>query len=296
MSDRVVSRARFRLRAAAADDRLAGGLAILIGTLLAFGVQALAPVGVPLYDGVVVAEPYRYLHPTGQQPGNPTSFSSAPTVQGVVSPLLAAATTEAPPQAQLIAQRDAFQLTPGATNLQVSIAPIEPPSVPPDQPIAGNVYRISVTDQAGAALQIKPCQGCVTLLLRGPETLEAGRLLRFADGAWTDVNAIHNSMTGMYQWNATGLGDFAIVSATGGEAGLGLDRILVFGGGAVILGLLFAAAWAFRRRTPRGPAPGRRLPGATPPAPTPRAGPRSRGVPSKRTGPRRPPPSGRSDR
>ena len=287
----AIARLRRRLHDAGGDDRLAGAVAIAVGTLLAFAVQALVPVGVPLYDGVMVTEPYRYLHPSGQQPGSPTSFSSTPAVVGEESPLFAAATTEVPPQAQLIAREDAFQLTPGATGLQISITPVEPPSVAPGAPIAGNVYRFSVTDQAGTPLQIKPCEGCITLFLRGPETLTGGRLLRFAGGEWTDVNAIHNSITGMYQWNATGLGDFAVVSAEGGDAGLGVDRILVFGGGAVILVLLFVAAWAFRVRGPRGPVQARgRSGGVTPPAG------RSRGVPSKRKGPRRPPPSGRSDR
>lgn len=257
------------------------------GAALALAAQALMPVGVPLYDGVVLQEPYRYLHPTGQQPGDPTSFTSAPAVQGDVSPEFVAATTESPAQAQLFGQRDAFQLPPGTTSLAVSITPVEPPGVAPEFPIAGNVYRFAVADQSGAPLAIKPCQNCLTLFLRGPESIDIGRLERFAGGAWEDVGAIHNPMTGMYQWNATGLGDFAILNLAP-DPGLGLDRILLFGGGAALLVLLFIAAWLFRMRSPGGAPPARRD------ARTSSGGPRSRGIPSKRRRPRTPPTSGRS--
>ncbi|HUG30994.1 MAG TPA: hypothetical protein VMQ65_10835, partial [Candidatus Limnocylindria bacterium] len=113
------------------SDRRIGWLASLAGGALALAVQVAAPVGVPLYDGVVVQEPYRYLHPTGEQAGSPASFSSTPAVSGSVSPNVIAATTESPPQAQLIAQEGAFVLSASATGLQVSVAPIEAPPPPP---------------------------------------------------------------------------------------------------------------------------------------------------------------------
>src|SRR5439155_670744 len=82
--------------------------------------------GVPLYDGVVVAEPYRYLHPTGGQAGDPTSATDEKPVSGNQSPFFAAATEESPPQAQLVAMDDAFQLNPGSTHLNVSITAVDP--------------------------------------------------------------------------------------------------------------------------------------------------------------------------
>lgn len=270
-------------------DRVAGGLAIAAGTVLAFAAQAMAPVGAPLYDGVVVQEPYRYLHPIGQQPGNPTSFTATPAVTGDVSPEFVAATTESPAQAQLFGQRDAFQLPPGATSLTVSITPVEPPSVEPEFPIAGNVYRFAVTDQDGVPLAIKPCQNCLTLFLRGPEFLDVGRLERFTGSGWEDVGAIHNPMTGMYQWNATALGDFAILNLAP-EPGLGVSGILLLGGAAALVVLLLATVWLFRLRPPSSRPPARPdVRGVSP-------GPRSRGIPSKRKRPRTPPTSGRSDR
>ena len=60
---------------ATSTDRRRGWLAVLAGAVLVLAIQVAAPVGVPLYDGVVVQEPYRYLHPTGDHVGSPTSGS-----------------------------------------------------------------------------------------------------------------------------------------------------------------------------------------------------------------------------
>ena len=264
-------------------DRTVGWLAILLGAALAFCVQVLAPVGVPLYDGVAIQEPYRYLHPTGDQPGSPSSFSSTPQVDGSTSPELQAFTAEQPPQVQLVMLSDALVLTPGATSLKVGIAPIEPPAVAAGGVIAGNVYRISVTDQSGTPLAIRPCAGCISLVMRGPEGIGDARLQRFADGAWTDVDTIHAGVLGQYATNPKAFGDYAVVAGgpggggEEGDTGALLQTFLVAGGAGVIL-LLIVAAVLLRRR--QEPAP---------------VAPRPRPIPSKRKRPPKPP-TGRSDR
>src|SRR6185503_15769151 len=133
-------------------------------------VQTAAPVGVPLYDGVVVVEPYRYLHPGDGQAGSPATFTSTPKVTDDKSPIFVAATSESPAQAQLIAQRDAFRLTAGATALSISITPVETTRQPPSGTIAGNVYRFSVTAQDGTQLAVNTgCTDCLSLVLRAPD-------------------------------------------------------------------------------------------------------------------------------
>ena len=162
--------------------RRTGLLSILAGAGLALGVQVMAPVGVPLYDGVVVQEPYRYLHPVPGQPGEPASFSATVDVAGGTSPVVVAATTESPPQAQLITQRGAFELSAGAASVKASITPIDAAVAPPGK-LVGNVYRFSVTDEAGNALVPKPCEGCRSLVLRAPEDAGTARIMRFGAGA-----------------------------------------------------------------------------------------------------------------
>jgi hypothetical protein len=233
------------------SDRRLGWLAILAGAVLALAVQVAAPVGVPLYDGVVVQEPYRYLHPSGDQAGSPGSFSSTPTVSGGIAPNVIAFTNEAPPQAQLIAQEGAFVLTPSATGLQVAITPIEAPAPPPGGVVAGNVYRFSVTDQAGTPLAIKDCEGCITLLLRAPEGV-GGSIQRFADGAWISLETNHAGTAALYQTDPTVLGDFAVIAIE--EPAEGIDPLILAGGAALLI-LLGAGAFLLLRvrQAPVGP-------------------------------------------
>ncbi len=264
-------------------DRRLGWLLVLAGTALALGVQVAAPVGVPLYDGVVVVEPYRYLHPTGAEQGDPSSFTSTEDVTGNVSPFFAAPTDESPPQAQLVVMEDAFQLNAGTSHLNVSITPVDPVAPPTNGTIAGNVYRFAVTDDAGLPVPPKACDACRTLVLRAPETVTDGTVQRFADGAWKDVATFHAGVVAMYQANVDVLGDYAVVTgATGGPtAGStgGLDPLL-FGGIALVAFFAVVAGLFWYRRRP-------------PPVPVARLGPGRGRVPSKRRGPRRPP-AGRS--
>jgi hypothetical protein len=271
------------------SDVRVGWLVVAAAMVLVLAVQILAPVGVPLYDGVVVQEPYRFLHPQAGEAGSPTTFESRIEVTGSESPQVTAPTLESPPQAQLIALPGAFTLPPGATSLDVSVTPIEPPAVPAGGEIAGNVYRITIVDQAGTPVAIRACEGCISLVMRAPESMTGeARLQRFADGAWTDVETIHAGVAGMYATNPTALGIYAIVTGGDGggggvddptEPGLGMESYVVAGGAAVILALLFLAALVLRRR--QAPAPM-----------APRAG--TRQIPSKRKRPPTPP-AGRAD-
>ena len=277
-------------RRRAADRRL-GWLLAALGAVLALAVQVAAPVGVPLYDGVVVQEPYRFLHPTGDQAGTPTSFSSSPTLAGTQSPQFAAATAEQPPQAQLIAQLGAFALTEGITALNVSITPVDPALPVPSGSIAGNAYRFSVTDQSGRALTINRCQGCISLVMRAPDGTGDATLMRLENGAWSAVETIHAGMVAMYQTNPLALGDYAVVTSTG-SGPFDLEPVLVLGGALVVLAIS-TVMFMLRRGRPGGPDAGARG------TPAPTAGPipprsRSRGIPTKRKATRRPP-DGRPD-
>jgi hypothetical protein len=258
-------------------DRRLGWLAVLGGSALALAVQLFAPVGVPLYDGVVVTEPYRYLHPTGEQVGQPAAFESDEPVVGGASPAFAAATAEQPPQAQLIAQSGAFVLTPGATSLHISITAIEPPPEAPQAgAIAGNVYRFAVTDQAGTALAVAACDGCLSLQLRGPDGTGDGGLQLYTAGAWTDMQTVPAGVVDQFQANPTALGDIAIVTAGGAApTASGIDPVVIFGVGALALWLLVFAFIVWQRVRP-APVPGTRGRGAR------------TGHPSKLRPPRRP--------
>ena len=264
-------------------NRRLGVLLVLGGSALALAIQVGAPVAVPLYDGVQIAEPYRFLRPSGDQVGQPTSASETATVAEGVSPVVVAATTEIPPQAQLIAQRDAFVLTAGATSVVAVITPIDPPGQPTAGPLLGNAYRFSVTDQSGTALRIKPCDGCVSIALRAPDGGPPATVMRFEDGAWVAVLTRHGGAVALYQANPVATGIYAVVAT--GESGGGVDIVVLLAGGGIALifvafiGLMFLRAGS-------SPLPAARFPRDGAAQPTGR-------VPSKRRGSKRPP-SGRS--
>ena len=268
-------------------DHRRGWALVLVGAALALAIEVAGPVGVPLYDGVVVQEPYRFLHPANaDQAGDPTRYEETKLVGGDVSPQFAAATGEQPPQAQLIALGDAFELTAGATDLRIVIEPVDPPAPPASGAIAGNAYRFLIADQAGNPINPKACEGCLSMVLRAPDGTGDATLMRYSNEGWTKVETIHAGTTGLYLTNPSALGIYAVVttgSRGGGGSGgqLGLEpTVIVLGGAVVVLVLAVAGYLAWRSRgadagTERDAFPSNR-------------------VPSKRKRPRGP--SGRSDR
>ena len=264
-------------------NRRLGVLLILGGSALALAVQVASPVIVPLYDGVQNPEPYRFLHPSDGQAGDPTSAEVTEEVLDGVSPVLVAPTTEIPPQAQLIAQRDAFELTPGATSIVATVTPIDPPAQPTTGAILGNVYRFSVTDSSGTELRIRDCDGCVSIALRAPDGGPPATVMRFENGAWVAVTTRHGGAVALYQTNPVATGIYAVV-ATGESTG-GVDVVLLLAGGGIALIFLAFVGLLFLRARPASlPAARFSREGSTPP---------SSRIPSKRRGSKRPP-SGRS--
>ena len=238
-------------------DRHLGWAALAAAAVLVLAVQIAQPVGVPLYDGVVIQEPYRFLRPSGDQAGSPASYSGETSVSGDSSPIFSAYTTENPPQAQLISQRGAFVLTQGATKVVVAITPVEAPPPPEGETIAGNVYRFSVTDQAGIPLEVRACEACLTLRMRAPEDTGEAALRRYVDGAWREVETIREGVVGTYVTNVLALGDYAVAAVNDAEPEL--SPIVLIGGAAVVLLLLVGAFLLFpvRRAAPE-PEPARR--------------------------------------
>ena len=241
--------------------RRAGLVTLAVGAVLLGAAQLIAPAGgPPLYDGVVVAEPYRYLSPPAGSPGNPTSYTATVPVSGGVSPEIVAATAENPPQAQLVAPQGAFTLGPSSTSVTVSITPVPPTANPTDGSLAGNVYRFSVTDQTGAELT---AHEIVTIVLRAPSGVTDASMARLVNGTWETIDTEHAGQPGMFDANATLFGDFAMIASGGGP------NLLVIGG-AVVLTIVIVVALGEvlvrnRRRPPEVAAPPPSTPRPKPP-------------------------------
>ena len=215
-------------------------LAVLAtGFVLVVAAQLIAPLrSPPLYDGVVIEEPYRYLSPPPEQPGSPTSYEQTLPLDGGASPAVVAATQESPPQAQLIADRGAFTLPLGA---------VLPPNAPSSGSILGNVYRFSVTNQEGTPLIASTA---VTIVLRAPSGSIQPIVARYTGSAWQELQTEHAGQQDLWLANTTQLGDLTLIGrSTSGP--FGLDPILVIAGGAagaVSVLILLVVLWRTRRR------------------------------------------------
>ncbi len=189
------------------------GVAVgLAGLAVAVLARLAVPSAPPLYDGVVPVPPYAWLDPPpGQQGGAQGSEASIP-IHGGKSPLVAVSTPEVVPQAQIFATPTALRLAPGSTSIEVSIQPIQPVTVPTDGHIDGNVYRISVADQAGMPLTA-PASARVSVVMRAADpTLAEGQIARYVNGAWHPIKTSSAGLAAMFLAVVTEFGDFAVIA------------------------------------------------------------------------------------
>jgi hypothetical protein len=230
---------------------------------LAAGVASLALAWVlgphsapPLYDsGVVVAEHYRYLHPspgyTATKP--PSTIDATLKLEGGQSPAMAETTDEQPAQAQLLAAQNTFVVPPGTTSVHVSINPVDPPAAPPvGGTLDGNVYRFSILVVPGNAPMALRAGQQVTVVLRGPAGV-ANPVLELFDGtSWTklETTSLGSTAPDSYAANVMALGDIALVTppTTPGNGGGGGSGGIIVAAGIVAVVLSAAASVLVLRR------------------------------------------------
>lgn len=245
---------RVQGRSLAAPVALAAGIGLIVAA------QIFAPVAAPLFDSLTVLGPYHYLAPGAGQTGNPTPATVTEPLANGTSPGFNAATSESPPQAQLIAAPDAFQLAAGSTSVTITIMPITPPTPSTVGTILGNVYRYAVTDQAGTPLVTKPGTD-VTLVLRAPDATTEAVMASASGGAWTTIASSPSGTPAFFLGTTSTFGDFALVAAKGGFGPLEVS-LLILVIGAVIGGIGFLILRRRRRlELARTAATGRRRPG-----------------------------------
>src|SRR5260221_9137116 len=192
--------------------------------VLGLGLAALAQVriplaGPPLYDGVPLDEPYVYLTPPAGAQGGAQGASATLAIGGGASPLVAIATPELVPQAQIFAAPASLTLPPGTTSLAAEITPIPPPAEPTEGHISGNVYKISVTNQAGVSVTA-PAAAQVSVVMRAADSqLPNGVVARFANGTWERLETAPAGLGGTFLAVVTEFGDFAVLAPQGGTGG-----------------------------------------------------------------------------
>jgi hypothetical protein len=219
----------------------------MCGLALIAAAQAVAPVRAPLFDGVVVVDPYRYLVPAPGAAGSPTSASATLPIDAGRSPSFAVYTSETPPQAELLAHGGELAIGPGTTAVKVTIDPIPPPPGATPNAIAGNLYRFAVTDQSGAALALLPGQS-ITLALRGPAGVALDAVIaRFEGGAWQRLATEPSGLQDLFLTNADAFGDLALLGQVTASPN-GLDPEFLFFALAAA-GLTLLVGWRFGGRS-----------------------------------------------
>jgi hypothetical protein len=157
-----------------------------------------------------------YLTPPPGAQGGAQGASATLAIEGVASPLVAVATPEIVPQAQIFAAPGSLTLPPGTTSLSVSITPIPPPAEPTEGHISGNVYKISITNQAGVAVTA-PAAAQVSVVMRAADSqLLNGVVARFANGTWERLETAPAGLGGTFLAVVTAFGDFAVLAPQGG--------------------------------------------------------------------------------
>jgi hypothetical protein len=225
-------------------DRSAA-IALGLGAVIALAAQVARPSRAPMYDGVPITEPYRFLDPANGQAANPTAFTSSPGLDGGASRAFVAATTEQPPQAQLIALTGALVVPAGATAMNVSIEAVEPEQPPDAGAIAGNVYRFLVVDDSGNEYRIA-AGSQPSLTLRAPEGVTGAVIGHRTSDGWVALATEHGGQLGIYQVVPTELGDYAILTGVSAPSNLATTIAI-----AVTIGLpiLIAIGYFIRRAT-----------------------------------------------
>jgi hypothetical protein len=190
---------------------------LVVGFTLVSLAHVARPLGsLPLFDGVGVVEPYRYLDPPAPPreatpyPSDPTSYTQPMTIKDDRIPPMFAGTTENPPQAQMFTSGTVFDVPPGTTEVVATVAPVRNGVAPPDGHITGNVYHFSIATPDGTEIHVSAGKS-VSIVLRIPHD-EANVTIDWFDGQrWLPLPTEPLGVPLMYKTNAAQLGDFALV-------------------------------------------------------------------------------------
>jgi hypothetical protein len=192
-------------------DRRIGLAALGLGILMIGVSQRIAPLTEPpLYDGVYVPLPYVWFVPPAGLKGGAKGAKGSVGVDGTANRLIAIATAEQDPQAQLLATSGALVLPAGTTSVKFSIEPVLPTELPADGHIDGNVYQISVTNEAGAPLSAPP-SALVTVVLVSPHS-DPDRTIELDMGQGWQKLATQNQGPGIWLAVVSQFGQFAVVA------------------------------------------------------------------------------------
>ncbi len=200
------------------SERRLGAALVGIAVLAVAAAQMMSPFAQPpLYDGPLPS-PYVWLDaPAGQPSGAQSATMSFEPTKDHSNPLIVLSTPEYTPQAQFFALAGSFTVPAGTTSILATITPVEPEAPPPAGYIDGNVYEMSVNDQAGAPLTFATGATPITVAMRGINdpsvTGITDEMWLYEPGSgWLDAQSKYAGTAATYLANMTNLGVFALVA------------------------------------------------------------------------------------
>jgi len=188
------------------------GLTVLILSLI--GGKA-----VPIYDGVGFPdEPYRYVKP----PASQKIKTAAPTIAlAQISPDdinnningVYVTSQESGPQIAINLSQNSLIFPSQTKTIEIKAVPLAPSIEPGDGTIAGNVYRLSITSDAGSVkLSASSSSNYKFVDLRLPQGFPSDPIVEFRtiDGSWQrqETSQVGNDI---YETQISDLGDYALV-------------------------------------------------------------------------------------
>ncbi len=226
--------------------------------------------GLPLYDGVVVEDPYRYSNPGPGQEGAPSAAQNELIVTGDSSPAVVIVTDETPPQAQLILAAGALAMPQGTTKLTGSATPLAPTSDQANGAPLSNVYQLQVVDQDGNDVPLAAGQQA-TVILRSPSLHLSASMSRWDGTTWQMLPTTTSNQADLLKSQVTTLGEFALLP---GQALVEPGALFIAGVAILIVAFLGGALLLGRRRSSAAEAGTSRgtTPNAKPTAPGRRPG------------------------
>ncbi len=203
---------------------LLGALVVTVGFLV-------TPNAVPIYDGVGSDDPYRYVGKSSA----PTAVSLSAPVTAGSSGALQLRSAENGPQVLVDLAAGAFRAA--GTQVTLTATPLKADGTPPTGRFDGNLYRLEVTP--GATLLPAASQGYLFLraaVMTKPDPVLVHRT-RPTD-PWVAVTTVRAGRD-ILSTPLKALGDYAVVRLPGAKplssAGLSLVRVLLIGGGVLVL-------------------------------------------------------------
>lgn len=192
--------------------RSAGRLTLVVAAFLLVLAWSTSIARLPLYDGIQLpAQPYRYLNPPRgvHNPGPPTSTSQSFGVSTGKWLYQAINTSERPPQCGVILDDNAVIVPAGARRITVSVHAVNPPSLPQDGPVEGNVYSITATADNGGPVRLR--KGKTTINMRAIRIHGTPVIEEYTGGQWIHLQTGQYIGIALYGGAANSLGDFALV-------------------------------------------------------------------------------------